>query len=345
MHAVFLDLFDLFDCKYHYYCFICFISSQSQYSIMIRSFAANALRQAARRSAVRTFAATAGGSQVDALASANPNLDVVRYEHKNITWTTRHVQYYSESLAIGFLEMGFTAGDVVLSWMPEHFSEQVSVSLCVCVDASSVPSPGYYVHLLYEHPFGLNILFVFFDTQMVLQFACSKAGLVLYTLDHLVAKKDSAKAEQALKAALELTKANILIAPEATNDVNYVNLVHKVIPELRIFDTSTGAPFVTPRFPNLRVAVHTGFDQDDKYGWFPLRHMVVPSQNLDSFVGSAPPSDKTPLAGVLKVHDDMPVGVDKPLTNAQVVERNVWPTYCSILQKKFHTVEGVGVIF
>lgn len=98
---------------------------------MIRSIAANALRQAARRSAplcttVRTFAALAGGRQVDAMASANPNLDVVRYEHKNITWTTRHVQYYSESLAIGFLEMGFTAGDVVLSWIPEHFSEQVS---------------------------------------------------------------------------------------------------------------------------------------------------------------------------------------------------------------------------
>jgi hypothetical protein len=94
---------------------------------MLRSIAANALR--ARRSvAIRTFAA-AGGSQVDALASANPNLDVVRYEHKNITWTTRHVQYYSESLAIGFLEMGFTAGDVVLSWMPQHFSEQVEFEL------------------------------------------------------------------------------------------------------------------------------------------------------------------------------------------------------------------------
>ncbi|GAX11110.1 hypothetical protein FisN_9Hh201 [Fistulifera solaris] len=268
---------------------------------MLRSIAANALR--ARRSvAIRTFAA-AGGSQVDALASANPNLDVVRYEHKNITWTTRHVQYYSESLAIGFLEMGFTAGDVVLSWMPQHFSE-----------------------------------------QMVLQFACSKSGLVLYTLDPLVAKKDPSKAQQALKAALELTKANILITPEATNDVNYVNLVHNVIPELRIFDTSTGEPFVTPRFPHLRLAVHTGFDQDDKYGWFPLRHMVVPSQNLDSFV-TTPPTDQTPLAGVLKVQDDIPVKVEPVLTNAQVLEKNIWPTYCSILQKKFHTVEGVGVIF
>lgn len=179
---------------------------------------------------------------------------------------------------------------------------------------------------------------------MVLQFACSKSGLVLYTLDHMVATKDSAKAQAALKSALELTRANILITPEATNDVNYINLVHKVIPELRIFDTSSGAPFVTPRFPDLRVAVHTGFDQDDKYGWFPLRHMVVPSQNLDSFV-LTPPSGNTPLAGVLKVQDDIPVGVGPVLTNAQVIEKNVWPTYCSILQKKFHTVEGVGVIF
>lgn len=180
---------------------------------------------------------------------------------------------------------------------------------------------------------------------MVLQFACSKSGLILYTLDHMVATKDSAKAQEALKAALSLTKANILITPEATNDVNYVQLVHKVIPELRIFDTSTGAPFVTPRFPDLRVAVHTGFDQDDKYGWFPLRHMVVPSQNIDSFLGATPPSDNTPLAGVFQVKDDIPVGIEQVLTNAQVVEKNLWPTYCSILQKKFHTVEGVGVVF
>ena len=74
---------------------------------------------------MRTFAAVSGGNQIAALSAENPNLDVVRYTHKSRTWTTQHVQYYSEALAIGFLEMGFKSGDVVLSWLPEHFSETV----------------------------------------------------------------------------------------------------------------------------------------------------------------------------------------------------------------------------
>jgi hypothetical protein len=77
----------------------------------------------------RTFAAAAalsGGHQIAALTDANPNIDAVRYTHKNRTWTTQHVQYYSEALAIGLLENGLAPGDVVLSWLPDHFSEQVS---------------------------------------------------------------------------------------------------------------------------------------------------------------------------------------------------------------------------
>jgi hypothetical protein len=76
----------------------------------------------------RTFAAASllsGGHQIAALTDANPNIDVVRYTHKNRTWTTQHIQYYSEALAIGLLENGLAPGDVVLSWLPDHFSEQV----------------------------------------------------------------------------------------------------------------------------------------------------------------------------------------------------------------------------
>jgi len=75
---------------------------------------------------VAAAAATAGGPQLKALAEANPYKDVVRYQHKNRKWNLQHVDYYSEALAIGLLETGLQPGDVVLSWLPEHFSESVS---------------------------------------------------------------------------------------------------------------------------------------------------------------------------------------------------------------------------
>lgn len=170
---------------------------------------------------------------------------------------------------------------------------------------------------------------------MVLQFACSKAGLVLYNLDP---KASSA----ALASALEATKANVLVAPEAHDDVDFIQKAHEIIPELRTYDVAEGMPFMTPRFPHLRVAVHTGFDQD-AFGWVRLRHLVVPSNNLKDYVPT-PLSDATPLAGELTVNGDK-VTVGKVLTNAQVVSSKAWPTYASILSKEYTEVEGVGVVF
>jgi len=72
-------------------------------------------------------AAAAGGSLLKDLATANPYKDVVRYEHKNRKWNLQHVDYYSEALAVGLLETGLQPGDVVLSWLPPHFSESVSM--------------------------------------------------------------------------------------------------------------------------------------------------------------------------------------------------------------------------
>jgi hypothetical protein len=105
-------------------------------------------------------------------------------------------------------------------------------------------------------------------------------------------------------------------------------------------------PFVTPRFPHLRFPIHTGFDQDDKAGWLPLRHMIVPSDNLDSYVTDSAITADTPLCGELVLDSaGIPVSLGKTLTNQQVVANKVWPTYASILEKKFHEVAGVGVIF
>lgn len=75
---------------------------------------------------LRAFASASAGNQLADLTKENPHVDVVRYEHKNRKWSLNHVDYYSEALAIGFLETGLRPGDAVLSWLPLHFSESVS---------------------------------------------------------------------------------------------------------------------------------------------------------------------------------------------------------------------------
>mmetsp|Transcript_89158 Transcript_89158/g.257034 ORF Transcript_89158/g.257034 Transcript_89158/m.257034 type:complete len:287 (-) Transcript_89158:109-969(-) len=268
--------------------------SRTSSSIATRSFFAGPVAQAA------------GGPQLKELAAANPYKDVVRYEHKNRKWNLQHVDYYSEALAIGLLETGLQPGDVVLSWLPSHFSE-----------------------------------------SMVLQFACSKSGLVLYNLDPTLATKDPEAAKEALSQALTLTKANVLITQEAGSDVNYVRLVESVIPEIRFFDFAEGKPFVTPRYPHLRFPVHTGFDQDDKWGMLLLKHFVVPADNLDDLLPAGfEVNGNTPLLGELVLDSKgIPSGTGKVKTNDEVHKSGIWDTYNKILKREFHEVEGVGVIW
>lgn len=108
------------------------------------TIASNLLRQLSRRSlraspalfrsstrnaiAARcmSVAAPSAGEALTVLASQNPFVDVIRYEHKNVKWTLKNVDRNSDALAIGLLDQGFTKGDVVLSWLPDHFAEQVS---------------------------------------------------------------------------------------------------------------------------------------------------------------------------------------------------------------------------
>jgi hypothetical protein len=181
---------------------------------------------------------------------------------------------------------------------------------------------------------------------MVLQFACSKAGLILYTLDPALAVGDPEGSKKALAKALELSKANVLVSQEAGSDVNYIKLAEEVIPELRIFDQSSGMPFVTPRFPHLRYPIQTGFDQDEKEGWLRLRYFLVPSGNLDTYVNLGAISATTPLAGEFVLDSKgIPTGLGKTLTNEQVVKNKVWSTYAAILNKEYHEVAGVGVVF
>ena len=73
----------------------------------------------------RTLSTIGAGASLQKLAAEAPHVDVVRYEHKNLKFTLGHVDYHADSLAIGLLENGLVPGDVVLSWLPSHFAEQV----------------------------------------------------------------------------------------------------------------------------------------------------------------------------------------------------------------------------
>lgn len=73
-------------------------------------------------------ASSTAGQTLAKLAAENPYVEVVRYEHKNVKWTLKHVEHYSDALATGLLEDGLRPGDVMLSWLPDHFAESVSAS-------------------------------------------------------------------------------------------------------------------------------------------------------------------------------------------------------------------------
>lgn len=256
-----------------------------------------------------TAAAASAGQTLGALASENPHVEVIRYHHKNIKWTLAHVDYFAESLAVGLLENGLVPGDAVLSWLPSHFAE-----------------------------------------QHILQFACSKSGLVLYHLDPALAKQHPDSADDALATALEMTEATCLVTQDVGDGVRYVDVVKRVIPELRIFAWQDGMPFFTPRFPNLRFPIHTGFDDADaKYGLLLYKQMMVPDGSLADHLeekGGAPIDGTTALSGNLALDaKGVPTGVEKVLSNEEVLKGGVWPEMNSVLEKRYSEVEGVGVIF
>jgi len=263
------------------------------------------------RQSLRTFyskknkATISAGDILQKLSEDYPHVEVIRYEHKNLKWTLKHINHFSNALAIGFLDVGFKPGDVVLSWLPSHFSE-----------------------------------------QHILQFACSKAGFIHYHLDPFLAMRSTDRSKKALEKALNLTESNILITQEAGNDINYVKLVEGVIPETRIFNIGDGMPFFTPRFPSLRYIVQTGLDFDDKPGIIPLNQMLCPNGELNAFLEGTIIDSHTPLAGKLITDiEGIPTGIEKILSNEQVINEYVWPEFVSILKKEYKEVKGIGVIF
>jgi len=258
----------------------------------------------------RGAATISAGDALARLASDHPHQEVLRYEHKNVKWTLKHVNYYSDALACGMVDAGLQPGDVVLSWLPLHFAE-----------------------------------------QHILQFACSKAGFLLYNLDPNpeLAKSNPDAAKKALANALKLTEANILITQEAGNDINYIDLTKGVIPEIRIFDFSDGKPFITPRYPHLRFPVHTGYSIVDKEGMYLFKHLLVASNNLKPMLldtGCKALDGKTPLLGELILgKDGIPTKIGKTMTNEEVFNAKTWPELSSILNREYKEISGVRVVF
>lgn len=183
--------------------------------------------------------------------------------------------------------------------------------------------------------------------QHILQFACSKSGMILFTLDPTQAIKDPEGAKASLAKALEITEANILFQLEAGNDTNYVRLLEQVVPEVRIFDFAEGYPFLSPRYPHLRLCIHTGFSDEDTHGMFPYKHMLLDSNDTNERLNSAgfSLSAKNLLMGELKTGPDGLPALGKIMSNEEVLQSGVWPEYNSILAKRYLEIPGVGVIF
>mmetsp|Transcript_2700 Transcript_2700/g.3196 ORF Transcript_2700/g.3196 Transcript_2700/m.3196 type:complete len:313 (+) Transcript_2700:62-1000(+) len=297
------------------------------------------LRQVPLRSATRSLASLSGGQAVAKIADEFPHMDAVRFLHKNQKFAFKDVDTNAEEIACGFCEQGFQPGDIVLSWIPNHFSEQVRRLEFLVVQSSDA------LKYRFEKILSRNLNFLFLP-QTILEFACSKAGFILYKLDPNLGKNPEA-AKRALKSALEITKANIFVTQEAGSDVNYVRLVKEVIPEIRVWDFSEGLPFLSPRFPHLRYPVHTGFDFQDKIGMIPYRHMLSPSGDLPDLLKEYDPlKGSTPLYGEFEVDSDgIPTSKGKIWSNDEVKKANNWPIYNCILNKEYKEIEGIGNIW
>ena len=169
----------------------------------------------------------------------------------------------------------------------------------------------------------------------------------MYWLDPKTAIKDPELARKALSNALHVGKINVLVSQDAADDVEYVRLVERLMPELRFFDHMDGYPFINPRYPHLRFPIHTGWTRMTKEGFLMIRDFHVPAEGLlETLTFHHTINADTPLMGRFVLgKDGVPIGLEKPLTNKEVLENNEWPIYASILRREYINVEGKGVVF
>lgn len=277
--------------------------------------------------------------------STIPSLTSSHSAPNDVSTTRRGVATISAGDALARLASNHPHQEIIryehknVKWTLQHVNYYSDALACGFVDAGL--QPGDVV---------LSWLPMHFAEQHILQFACSKAGFLLYHLDPNpeLAKSNPEASKSALAKALELTEANVLISQEAGDDVNYVDLTKGVIPEIRIFDFAEAMQFFTPRYPHLRFPVHTGYSIEDKEGMYAFKHFLLPSNNLDSLLrdtGCKAIDGKTPLLGELVLDKDgIPVKTGKVLTNEDVFKANAWPDLTSILNREYKEIPGVGVV-
>ena len=122
------------------------------------------------------MATMSAGDALAQLASAHPHQEIIRYEHKNVKWTLKHVNYYSDALACGLVDAGLQPGDVMLSWLPMHFAEQVSLYFNLLqpdnIDLQAAPLVGDVGSLFCERLFCGGLRSVSDPSYIPLLFSC-----------------------------------------------------------------------------------------------------------------------------------------------------------------------------
>ena len=97
-------------------------------AVHVRHLKKNALNRFIYDTA-RGMASLSGGQLLSKHAEETPFKNAIRFDHKNHKFDFREMEKWSTYLACGLTEQRFQVGDVILSWLPQHFSEQVSYPL------------------------------------------------------------------------------------------------------------------------------------------------------------------------------------------------------------------------
>ncbi|KAL7557088.1 hypothetical protein ACA910_009911 [Epithemia clementina (nom. ined.)] len=263
--------------------------------------------------------AKVGGWRIQQLKNENKHVSVVRYEHKNRTWTVHHVDYFSEAVAIGFLDGGLLPGDVVLNAMPEHWSETMVLQFA----CSKVGMTLYQL----DHTTAKTNPDAFKESL--------KQALILTKANVFCSPETHDDVNY-----IELDKEVIpeLIHFDSNDGTPFLSPRY---PHLR-YCLQTGYDD----------------EEGEKQGFTRIHHFIVPAGTVDEWLQhrSFEPSTtmpmveigpSTPLMGTLELNErGIPVGIGKPLSNEQVIaQEGVWETYTKILKKEYHEVGGVGVVF
>jgi len=112
--------------------------------------------------------------------------------------------------------------------------------------------------------------------------------------------------------------------PDVIQDVNYLEIMKSVVPEIVDYNETLGFPFRSTKFPSLRYCVHTGFDIED--GLTNYKHIMA-------FNGEPKDRSKETDPVFFDISSDGKVG--KTMNHKEAVEHEGWTTVNAILSKQY----------